>query len=154
MKNEEINRPLKVALISTTAHGQHDKSVRAIDFFKTSSWFRGNLNFSHELGCTQIYILSTEDGLLSPDKIITGYYAQDINNITGKKYKEYLANLAEQIRLQIPKGSTLFFFANNRFRKVIKLLGSDYVIEEPMAGIDRYAQMHFYKEKGYTAHDI
>jgi len=71
--------------------------------------------------------------IFSPDKIITGYYAQDINNITGKKYKEYLANLAEQIRLQIPKGSTLFFFANNRFRKVIKLLGSDYVIEEPMA---------------------
>lgn len=154
MKNEEINRPLKVALISTTSHGQHDKSVKAIDFFKTSPWFRGNLKYSEELGCTQIYILSTEDGLLSPDKLISGYYAQDINNITGKRYKEYLINLAEQIRSQIPKGSTLFFFANNKFRKVIKLLGSNYVIREPMAGMDRHIQMHFYKQKGYTAHDI
>jgi len=154
MKNEEINRPLKVALISTTSHGQHDKSVMAIDFFKTSPWFRGNLKFSQELGCTQVYILSTEDGLLDPDKIITGFYAQDINSITGKNYKELLTKIAEQIKTKIPKGSTLYFFANKRFRKVATSLTPDYVIEAPMAGKYRYIQMHFYKEKGYTAHDI
>lgn len=154
MKNEEINRPLKIALISTTSHGQHDKSVRAIDFFKISAWFRGNLKFSQELGCTQVYILSTEDGLLNPDKIISGYYGQDVNSVTGKRYKELLTNIAAQVRLLIPKGSILYFFANNRFRKASTLLSSDYEIISPMAGIDRPTQMRIYKQKGYTAHDI